>query len=81
MNKQVPYPPQEAGEYSYWETYVVGLIPVRIVMKWMRINYYRGYGDDPTKPTSFERVRDNGDKMLREHAIEMFPEMGIDYAN
>jgi hypothetical protein len=92
---QVPYPPQEPEEFSHFATFIYGQIPVRIVISrrvdgwcaymllaYMREDYYRAYGDYSGGPTTWERVRHNGDKMLERYARELFPEMdGVPYAS
>lgn len=94
MDTLVHYPPQNPGEFSIYEYYTLGLIPVRIIiskrvdgwcayclLKWMPLNYYSAYGDDINQPTSWERVRYNGDKIPEEYARDLFPEMEGPYAS
>ena len=93
MDKLVKYPPINPGEYAYVSYYALGLIPVRIVvskridgwcayclLKHMPQEYYVAYRDAINEPTSWERVRNNGDKIPGSEALELFPEMGEDYA-
>lgn len=87
MDTLVKYPPQNPGEYANVELYALELIPVRIVvnrrvdgwcayllLKRMPIDYYLAYGDNPTEPTTFDRVRFNGDKIPERYARDLFPD-------
>jgi len=93
MQKLVPYPPKNVGEYSTVSVSVLGMIPCRVVvskridgwcayllLKYMRVDYYLTYGDPIGGPTTWERVRDNGDKVPEQYARQMLPEMEGPYA-
>lgn len=93
MENLVKYPPMNPGEYARYEELVIGLIPVRFViscrvdgwcvyalLKYMPTDYYLAYEDDPTQPTTWDRVRDNGDKLIERYARELFPAMEGPYA-
>lgn len=93
METLVAYPPKNPGEYAQYEDLLIGMVPVRFIIscrvdgwcvyalqKYMSMEYYLAYGDNPLEPTSWDRVRYNGDKVPETYARELFPDMEGPYA-